>query len=62
MDTNTTIENISVGTSALIIGFIAAFISGWAACKWMINIIKKGKLLYFAIYCALIGSIALIFG
>lgn len=62
MDTNTAVENISVGTPALILGFIAAFVSGWAACKWMINIIKKGKLLYFAIYCALIGSIALIFG
>lgn len=56
------IENATVGASALIVGFLAAFISGWAACKWMVNIVKKGKLLYFAIYCAIIGSIALIFG
>jgi len=52
----------SVGTLALVLGFIAAFISGWAACKWMINIVKKGKLLYFAIYCLIIGSIAILFG
>lgn len=41
--------------SALCIGFLAAFISGCLACKWMINIVKKGKLIYFAIYCALVG-------
>lgn len=43
----------------LIIGFLAAFISGLFACKWMIKIVKKGKLIYFAIYCLIIGSIAL---
>ena len=41
--------------SALCIGFVAAFVSGCLACKWMINIVKKGKLIYFAIYCALVG-------
>lgn len=44
------------------IGFIAAFLSGCFACKWMINIVKKGKLIYFAIYCALVGAGLLIFG
>lgn len=39
----------------LLTGFLAAFISGLIACKWMINIVKKGKLYYFAIYCAIIG-------
>ena len=39
----------------LVIGFLAAFVSGCLACKWMINIVKKGKLIYFAIYCAIIG-------
>ncbi len=43
----------------LILGFFAAFFSGYAACKWMIGVVKKGKLTYFAIYCALIGLIAL---
>lgn len=47
--------------SALTVGFIAAFISGCFACKWMISIVKKGKLIYFAIYCAIISVVALIF-
>lgn len=46
----------------MIVGFVAAFISGCFACKWMINIVKKGKLIYFAIYCALVGAGLLIFG
>lgn len=48
-----------VGIIPLIVGFLAAFISGLLACKWMIKIVKKGKLVYFAIYCAVIGSIAI---
>lgn len=48
-----------VPTSSLIVGFIAAFISGCVACKWMISLVKKCKLIYFAIYCAIIGVIAL---
>lgn len=43
----------------LIIGFIAAFISGCFACKWMIALVKKCKLIYFAIYCAVIGATVL---
>lgn len=48
-----------VPTSSLIVGFIAAFVSGCVACKWMIALVKKCKLIYFAIYCAIIGVIAL---
>lgn len=44
---------------SLIVGFLAAFVSGCVACKWMINIVKKGKLIYFAIYCAIAGAITL---
>ena len=40
---------------SLIVGFIAAFICGCRACKWMINIVKKGKLIWFAVYCAVVG-------
>ena len=47
--------------SALIVGFLAAFLSGCMACKWMINLVKKGKLVYFAIYCAILGVTTLIF-
>ncbi len=55
-------NNESVAIIPLIVGFIAAFIAGWAACTWMINIVKKGKLYYFAIYCLLIGIIAIVAG
>lgn len=51
----------SISVSALVIGFVSAFISGCIACKWMINIVKKGKLIYFAAYCALVGAVLLIF-
>jgi undecaprenyl-diphosphatase len=42
-------------------GFFAAFLSGLLACKWMIALVKKSKLTYFAIYCAVIGLIAIIY-
>ena len=45
---------------SLIVGFVAAFVSGCLACKWMINIVKKGKLVYFGIYCAIAGALTLI--
>lgn len=40
-------------------GFIAAFVSGLLACTWMISLVKKSKLSYFAIYCAIIGTVAI---
>lgn len=49
-----------ISTTALIVGFAAAFITGCIACKWMINIVKKGKLIYFAIYCAIVGIATII--
>lgn len=50
----------SISMSALLIGFIAAFVSGCLACKWMVSIVKKGKLVYFGVYCAIVGSIILL--
>lgn len=47
---------------SLVVGFLAAFVSGCLACKWMINIVKKGKLVYFGIYCAIVGILTLILG
>lgn len=43
----------------LIVGFLAAFMSGCLACKWMISIVKKGKLIYFAAYCVVAAIAAL---
>ena len=47
-------------TWPIIVGFLAAFISGCVACKWMINIVKRGKLIYFGIYCAIVGVVTII--
>lgn len=48
-----TMEQVS--GSALLAGFIAAFFSGLIACKWMISLVKKAKLTWFAVYCLLVG-------
>ncbi len=52
-------SNESIGTIPMLIGFVAAFLSGLLACSWMIRIVKRGKLIYFAIYCFIIGLIAI---
>ncbi len=56
-------ENVfgSIGVVPLLVGFLAAFVSGCFACRWMINIVKKGKLIYFGIYCAIVGAIAIVY-
>ena len=51
----------AIPTSSLIVGFFAAFISGAFACKLMLRIVKNSKLIYFAIYCAIVGAFALIY-
>ena len=52
------------GTSFMVIlaGFITAFISGYFACKWMINLVKKGNLGWFAVYCVAIGIFSILLG
>lgn len=48
--------------TSLVVGFIAAFVAGLLACNWMISIVKKGKLIYFAVYCGVVGLGAVIGG
>lgn len=52
------------GTSfyVIAIGFISAFVAGYFACKWMINLVKKGNLLWFALYCVLVGLFSILLG
>lgn len=50
-----------IETSTLLAGFAAAYLAGLFACKFMIKIVSKGKLYWFAIYCAIVGAIVLIF-
>ncbi|MCR5820433.1 MAG: undecaprenyl-diphosphate phosphatase [Bacteroidaceae bacterium] len=49
-----------ISVSALLVGFVAAFVSGCLACKWMIGIVRRGKLVYFGIYCAIVGTLCII--
>ena len=48
-----------IGVEALIAGFISAFVVGCLACRFMIDIVKRGKLIWFAIYCAVVGVVAI---
>ena len=48
-----------ISVSALAIGFASAFVAGCFACKWMIDIVKRGKLIYFVIYCAIVGLVTI---
>ncbi|MCF0191090.1 MAG: undecaprenyl-diphosphate phosphatase [Marinilabiliaceae bacterium] len=50
-----------VSFTSLVVGFLAAFVAGCLACKWMIGLVRKGKLIYFAAYCVVIAIVALIF-
>lgn len=52
----------STDFAVLGVGFIAAFICGLIACTWMITLVRKSKLSYFAVYCLIIGVIAIIAG
>lgn len=49
----------SIGTLPLVCGFLSAFVVGCLACRFMINIVNKGKLIWFAVYCALAGCVAI---
>ena len=59
-DAEAVVQAASTPTAVLIVGFIAAFVSGCFACKWMINLVKKGKLIWFGVYCAIIGILAIV--
>ena len=44
----------------LIVGFVAAFLTGIIACKWMISLVKNCQLWWFSIYCFIVGAIAIV--
>ena len=45
----------------MFVGFMASFIVGCIACKWMLEIVRRGRLVWFAVYCAIVGAVCLIF-
>jgi undecaprenyl-diphosphatase len=50
------------GIMILLAGFISAFIAGYLACKWMIVLVKKSKMIWFSLYCAVAGLVAILLG
>lgn len=50
----------SIGVVPMIAGFVSAFVVGCLACKFMIDIVKRGRLIWFAVYCAVAGVVAII--
>jgi len=51
----------SLSPAVLIAGTLTAFISGYAACRWMISIVRKSKMIWFAAYCLLVGLLTILF-
>ena len=49
-----------IPTISLIIGFLASYIVGCFACKWMIELVKRTNLIWFAVYCTIAGIVAII--
>lgn len=50
----------TIATFPLLVAFLSAFVVGCFACKWMINVVKKGKLIWFALYCAVVGVLTIV--
>lgn len=53
------ISTSTIPLSSLLVGFLSAFASGWLACRFMLRIVKGKKLVYFAIYCLIVGILAI---
>ncbi|MCB0762392.1 MAG: undecaprenyl-diphosphate phosphatase [Flavobacteriales bacterium] len=52
----------TIDITPLVAGFVAAFVAGVFACRWMVRIVKQSKLSYFALYCAIVGVVAISVG
>ena len=48
-----------IAAGPLIAGFLASFITGCLACKFMIEVVKRGKLIWFAVYCTVAGLVSI---
>lgn len=51
----------TIGWAPLLVGFLTAFVAGCLACRWMIEVVKKGKLVWFALYCLAVGVLCIVF-
>lgn len=59
IDTAAGVATPEIALGALLTGFIASFVVGCLACKWMLALVKKGKLVWFALYCLIVGAICI---
>ncbi|MBN2862841.1 MAG: undecaprenyl-diphosphate phosphatase, partial [Bacteroidales bacterium] len=50
----------STGAGIILLGFISAFISGYVACRWMIALVSRSKLIWFSVYCLIIGLLSVL--
>jgi undecaprenyl-diphosphatase len=50
------------GAGVIMLGFISAFIAGYFACKWMVELVKRSKMTWFAIYCTAAGILSILLG
>jgi len=55
-------SSVTVPVPVLVTGFLSALVTGYLACSWMVNLVRRGKLLWFGIYCVIIGLIAILIG
>ena len=51
----------SLSPLVMVVGFKAAFLTGCFACKFMIDIVKRQKLIWFSVYCAIVGVFAIVY-
>jgi undecaprenyl-diphosphatase len=52
------IDELPLSVDVITVGLLSSFLVGWAALKWLLNLLKTGKFHWFGIYCLLIGIIA----
>ncbi len=50
-----------IGVLMILTGAVTAFISGYIACRWMISLVRKSKMIWFSVYCALVGLLTILF-
>lgn len=52
----------STNAGIIAIGALAAFLSGYLACRWMISLVRRSKMIWFSIYCAIVGLLTILLG
>lgn len=56
------VNTSAIGAGIILIGFLTAFLAGYAACRWMIGLVKKSKLIWFSLYCLAAGILSILLG